>query len=160
QPDVQVLSQHREIGRTNSRGYLLVPDLNSYQRNAIGIKPVDLPADMQIETDAMEVVPQAQSGVLARFGVKRFQAASVHIQGPDGRDIPVGTRVRHVESGAETIVGYDGLTFVDNLRARNRLELTGDAIRCTVDFDYAPAANGSLPLIGPLRCAPSTGARP
>lgn len=154
QPDVQVLSQHREIGRTNSRGYLLVPDLNSYQRNTIGIKPVDLSADMRIETDAIEVVPQSQSGVLARFGVKRFLAASVHIQGPDGHDMPVGTRVRHVESGAETIVGYDGLTFVDNLQPRNRLELSGDGVRCAVDFAYAPAANGSLPLIGPLRCTP------
>ena len=44
-PNIDVLYENRLIGRTNSAGRLLVPDLRSYQRNKIEIDPRGLPLD-------------------------------------------------------------------------------------------------------------------
>lgn len=150
--DVPVLSSNRAIGRTNSRGYLVVPDLNAYQRNRISIEPGNLPADARIETTEREVVPRSMAGVSASFGVTRYSAASIIVQDAGGRVAPLGTRVSHLESGAETVVGYDGLTFVDNLRAENTLILEHQNRRCTLIFRYERPTDGSLPTFGPVRC--------
>jgi outer membrane usher protein len=137
----------------------LVPDLNSYQNNQVGIDSMKLPADARISVTTMDLVPQVQSGVLAHFGVTRYSAASVILRGPDGKDLPPGARVHHVESGKDTIVGYDGLTFVDSLERENHLMIDSGALHCTVEFTYARPDNGSLPTVGPLTCRPVAGER-
>lgn len=160
-PGVPVLHENRPIGRTGPDGHLLVPDLNAYQANRLAIDSLSLPADARVETVAQDVVPQARSGVLARFPLPRHAAASIALVDEVGRPLPPGTRVRHVESGADTVVGYDGLTFVAGLRERNRLELEGqdpqgNGWRCSVSFDYRRPADGSLPRMGPLICPKRT----
>jgi outer membrane usher protein len=155
---VPVLSQNRVIGTTDSSGYLVVPNLNSYQHNQLAIDSLKLPADARIETTERDAVPQALSGVTARFGVTRYAAASLILHGPDGKVLPVGTRVHDAETGSDTIVGYDGLTFVDGLRSTNTLSIEGDKLRCTVSFNYRRPDNGMLPTIGPLSCTPQRGA--
>ncbi|WP_165979565.1 fimbria/pilus outer membrane usher protein [Paraburkholderia guartelaensis] len=154
---IPVLHENRVIGATDSSGHLLVPDLNAYQNNQIGIDGMKLPANARIATTAMDVVPQAQSGVLAHFGVKRYSAASVILHGPDGRVLPPGSRVHDVESGAETIVGYDGLTFIDGLKPENHLVIDSGTLHCTVQFGYTQPSGGTLPTIGPLTCRPVPG---
>ena len=105
---IPVLHENRVIGVTDRAGHLLVPDLNSYQDNRVGIDGMKLPADARIDTTTMNLVPQSQSGVLAHFGVTRYSAASVILQGLDGKLLPPGATVRHEESGKETIVGSTG----------------------------------------------------
>ncbi|GLQ89819.1 fimbriae usher protein [Dyella flagellata] len=149
---VPVLHENRLLGHTDDSGHLLVPDLNSYQANRIAIDTSALPVDMRIDTTAMVVVPQVQSGVLGRFTITRYAAASILLHDEAGKPIPAGTRVHHVESGSDTIVGYDGLTFVNELQASNHLQLDGVAWHCTVTFPYKPPTDHALPLIGPLVC--------
>ncbi|RUL77556.1 fimbria/pilus outer membrane usher protein [Dyella choica] len=149
---VPVLHENRLLGRTDDHGHLLVPDLNAYQDNHISIDPSRLPVDMRIDATAMVVVPQVQSGVLGRFSITRYAAASVLLHDASGKPIAAGTRVHHVESGADTIVGYDGLTFINDLQATNHLQLDGPAWHCTVTFSYTPPTNHALPSIGPFIC--------
>ena len=85
-----------------------MPDLNAYQNNQIAIDSMKLPADARIARTSMTVVPQAQSGVVAHFGVSRYRAASVILHDAAGRPLPAGAHVHHAESSADTIVGYDG----------------------------------------------------
>lgn len=103
-------------------------------------------------------MPQAQSGVLARFGVTHYSAASVILQGPDGRVLPPGAAVHHEESGKDTIVGYDGLTFIEGLQHDNHLVIESGPLHCAVEFAYARPGDSSLPTIGPLTCRPQAGA--
>ncbi|CAB3661026.1 fimbria/pilus outer membrane usher protein [Achromobacter pestifer] len=159
-PDVAVLHENRKLGRTNSSGYLLVPDLNSYQSNRISIDPEDLPVDVKLDTTKVVVVPQAGAGVLATFQVEKYAAASVILKMPDGAFVPVGAAVAHVESGKRSVLGYDGLTFVEDLQARNHLRVTGAGVSCTVEFDYQHAANRPMPTLGPFVCQPANGGRP
>ncbi|KWE61377.1 MULTISPECIES: fimbria/pilus outer membrane usher protein [Burkholderia] len=149
---IPVLHENRVIGTTDRAGHLLVPDLNAYQNNQIAIDSMKLPADARIARTSMTVVPQAQSGVVAHFGVSRYRAASVILHDGAGKPLPAGARVHHVESGADTIVGYDGLTFVDGLKDDNHLAIDYGTQHCVAEFAFTAPANGTLPTVGPLAC--------
>jgi outer membrane usher protein len=151
---VPVLHENRPLGSTDERGYLLIPDLNAYQNNRVSIDTSQLPVDMRIDTTTLALVPQAQSGVLGHFPISRYAAASVIVNDAAGHAVAPGARVHHVESGADTVIGYDGLTFISNLQANNHLVLAGDGWQCTVQFTYQPPADHALPQIGPLTCQP------
>jgi len=79
----------------------------------------------------------------------------VILQGPDGKLLPAGAAVHHEESGKDTIVGYDGLTFVEGLQPDNHLVIETDSLHCRVEFAFERPRDGSLPTIGPLTCRPS-----
>ncbi|WP_445657996.1 fimbria/pilus outer membrane usher protein [Achromobacter sp. NCFB-sbj8-Ac1-l] len=153
-PDVAVLHENRKLGRTNSAGHLLVPDLNSYQINRLSIDPDELPVDMKLESTKVVVVPQAGSGVLARFQLQRYAAASVVLHLPDGGAVPVGVQVAHVESGKQSVVGYDGIAFVEDLKAENHLRIKGGGVSCVVEFPYRHDPARPLPTLGPFVCQP------
>jgi outer membrane usher protein len=155
---VPVLHENRVIGTTDHNGHLLIPDLNAYQHNQVAIDSLNLPADARIATTSMDLVPESRAGVLANFRVSRYSAASVILRGADGKLLPPGTRVHHVEGGDDTIVGYDGLTFIENLQHDNHLEIDNGAVRCSVEFTYQRPADGSLPTLGPLTCGGSAAA--
>ncbi|SEO51772.1 outer membrane usher protein [Duganella sp. CF517] len=149
---VPVLQENRVIGRTGAGGYLLVPNLNPYLINQVGIDTSALPLDARIAATRREVVPARQSGVLARFPVETYAAASVIVHGADGKPVAAGARVLHVESGASTLVGFDGVAFIDNLAPQNHLRLTVDGVPCVVEFAYEAAKGPALPTLGPFIC--------
>lgn len=149
---VPVLQGNRAIGKTDSAGYLLVPNLNPYLSNPLAIDTSALPLDARIATTALTVVPARLSGVLAHFPLEKYAAASVMLQTPDGKPVASGTTVLHVESGRRTVVGFDGLAFVEYLQADNHLLIGEGEARCTVQFPYTGAALQALPTLGPLVC--------
>ncbi|WP_322044506.1 fimbria/pilus outer membrane usher protein [Paraburkholderia sp. J67] len=149
---IPVLHENRVIGVTDGGGHLLIPDLNAYQHNQVAIDSMRLPAAARIDDTAMDIVPQSQSGVLAHFGVTRYHAASIIVHDGDGKPLPAGARVHHVESGHDTIVGYDGLTFVDGLAAQNHLQIESGDKHCEVSFAWASDKDDTLQTIGPLVC--------
>lgn len=165
-PDLPVLQEHRLIGRTDGSGRLLVPDLMPYTRNDISIDVAELPADMRVASTTQSVVPQQFAGVAAHFALERYAAATVIVLGADGRPLPPGTPVQLL-GGMRSVIGYDGVVFVDGLKADNQLlvgqEVLGDnaaeknsnVSRCLLHFAYVPAAGGALPSIGPLTCQPT-----
>lgn len=149
---VPVLQENRVIGRTGAGGYLLVPNLNPYLLNQVGIDTSALPLDARIPATRREVVPARQSGVLARFPVETYAAASVIVHGADGKPVAPGAQVLHVESGASTLVGFDGVAFIDNLAPLNHLRLTVDGVPCVVEFAYVAIKGQAMPTLGPFTC--------
>jgi outer membrane usher protein len=146
---VPVLHENREVGTTDSSGHFLVPDLDAYRDNQVAINSLGLPANMRLAAVDQAVVPQSRSGVVVHFALKPYQAASIILEDVAGKLLAPGLRVRHVESNSTTVTGYDGLTFIDGLVARNHLH-------CQVTFTFTPPTDTSLPTLGPLRClAPS-----
>lgn len=151
---VPVLHQNRIIGHTGSSGHLVVPDLNSYQSNTIEIDGLGLPPNAQVEAYSREVVPQWQSGVLAKFGIDRVAAATVVLTDAQGAALPVGARVVHRESGTEGVVGYGSETYARHLQSVNHLDVQAPGLTCTARFQFNPPGDGGLPRLGPVRCEP------
>jgi len=157
--DVPVLQENRVIGRTDRHGRLLVPDLVPYAANQLAIDASDLPLDVRVRATSVEIAPRLLSGVVAGFTLERYQAASVTVHDAQGRPVALGTAVE-VDGGGPTIVGHDGVVFVENAGADNRLVLRARGGACEVKFRYpaatAAAASG-MASIGPLTCVPIKG---
>jgi len=157
--DVPVLQENRVIGRTDRHGRLLVPDLVPYAANQLAIDASGLPLEVRVRATSLDIAPRLLSGVVAGFTLERYQAASVTVHDSKGQPVALGTAVT-VNGAATTIVGHDGVVFVDEAGPDNRLVLRAREGACEVRFAY-PAAGaggaGSMTSIGPLTCVPIKG---
>ncbi len=153
-PAVPVRSQNRPVGETDGQGRLLVPLLQSYQRNKISIDPASLPVDMRIERVNMDVVPRHGSGLNVNFEMERVRAATLILHDAGGRVLPMGAQA-YLNDDPQPAgwVGYDGRLYLEGLRDENQLVVRDGDMRCSLRFPYASKAD-TLPEIGPLRCAP------
>jgi outer membrane usher protein len=156
QPDITVLQENRPIGRTDSGGNLLVPDLRAYERNRLAINPADLPPDAVLDRDMQEVRPAAGSGVTVAFPVRRQSSARLRLVDAAGKPLPIGSYVHRAATAtteaAKLPVGYDGEAFLSELQPENTMIVQlPDGRRCSIHFSFKAEADG-LPLIGLLPC--------
>ena len=147
---VPVLHENRIVGVTNGSGHYVVPDLQAYQSNRIGIDARELPATTRVSTDALVVVPRDRAGALAHFPVTSYQGASVVLVDERGEPLPVGTRVTLEGSEGFALVGYDGIVFFETLTARNQLVAEFRGRSCTVEVPFE--AGQAMTTLGPFVC--------
>jgi outer membrane usher protein len=150
---ILVLDENREVGRTDSAGRLLVPDLRSFDLNHIAIEPTDIPVDATVPYTTRDVRPQDRSGVVVRFPVQMSRGALLRLVDDAGLPLPVGSAATLTATGAAVPVGYGGEAFVEDLKPRNNQLTVQDpgGRRCVVVFNYQ-AVPGEIPTIGPLAC--------
>lgn len=152
-PNVAVQYENRPVGVTDSRGLLLVPYLNSYQKNKISIDPTNLPVDAEVPSTKKVVVPADRSGVVVKFGVsENTKAALVTFVDAAGRPLGVGAQGELAAGGGSFVIGYDGQAYVRDLAAQNvaTIELP-DGGSCRAPFDYAPH-HGQQVVISEVVC--------
>ena len=147
-----VLQENRPIGTTSSSGYLLVPNLTPYLSNQISIDTSSLPLDARIARTTLTVVPARRSGVVAEFPVETYAAATVILHDAAGQPLATGLEVVHLESGATTVTGFDGLAFIDNLAPLNHVQAVVEGRRCIAEFAYVKEPGNAMPTIGPVVC--------
>lgn len=153
-PKVPVKNQNSLVGDTDSRGLLLVPSLQSYQKNKISIDPTNLPVDMRIEHINMNAVPHRGSGLNIKFAMEQVRAASLILRDLNGRNVPMGAQA-FLNGSPQSAgwVGYDGRLYLEGLKPDNQLVIRSEDSTCTARFSYT-AKSDSLPEIGPLPCTP------
>lgn len=150
--DIPVVHENRILGKTGHNGYLLVPNLSPYAANRISLDVTQIAPDINVGKSEAIVAPRNLSGMLLQFPMSRYQAASIVLTDEAGNFLPPGTPVRHIESGAATVVGYDGVVFIDGLLAMNHLEAGSGEALCSASFAYQPAQHASITRVGPLAC--------
>ena len=69
-----------------------------------------------------------------------------------GLPLAAGLEVLHLESGATTVTGFDGLAFIDHLAPLNHVQAVVDGRRCSAEFAYVKEPGNALPTIGPVVC--------
>ncbi|WP_449434943.1 fimbria/pilus outer membrane usher protein [Pseudomonas putida] len=149
---VPVRYENQLVGRTDRNGHLLVPYSSGYYRGKYEIDPMDLPPDILAPQVEQRVAVRRGSGYLLEFDLKQVLAASIELVDANQQALKLGSRVTDLQSGSQAVVGWDGLVYLENLSAHNRLQVEQeDGGQCQVAFDLPPA-QGSVPLIGPLVC--------
>lgn len=149
---VHVLQENRDVGRTNSHGVLLVPELRSYNVNHIAVDPRDIPIDAQVTRTSTLVEPRDRSGVLISLRARVGHSAILHLHDQNGEPLPIGSFVHH-HGEADAPIGYDGETFLQNLKSHNTITVTApDGRTCSVSFTFT-AQKGHLVDLPPLTCA-------
>ena len=136
--DVEVSQDNQAVGRTNSRGKLLLPRLRAFQDNRISIDPADLPLDTVLNATRQLVVPVDRSGVVVAFGAAaEGGAALVSFQNAQGEALPLGATGHLVDDGDVFVIGYDGQAYVDGLKASNAVLVDlPEGGQCIARFSY------------------------
>jgi outer membrane usher protein len=157
-PGITVLQENRPLGKTDADGLLLIEGLRAYESNRLSIEAGDVPMDVSLSDAVLEVRPSDRSGVIAKFPIRRNRSATLILLDEHSRPVLLGSRAVLSGSGEAGVVGYDGMTFFQDLAEHEQVWVSGTGqAPCTVSFDYQPQAN-TIPQIGPLICRP--GAQP
>jgi outer membrane usher protein len=94
-----------------------------------------------------------QSGYLLNFPVEKLRSASVILVDAQGQPLPVSSLVQRADHATE-YVGWDGIVWMENLTARNPMEVvTPDGRRCETELRIASGQPQALKTYGPLTCA-------
>ncbi|MFL1516325.1 fimbria/pilus outer membrane usher protein [Pseudomonas prosekii] len=150
--DIPVRYENQQVGQTDHNGHLLVPWSSAYYRGKYEIDPLNLPANVRSPNVEQRIAVRRGSGYLLEFPLQRVVAASIVLVDARQQELPLGSGVVHEQSGAQTVVGWDGLVYLENLQAQNRLRVTlADGSHCQVQF-AVDMQQAQIPLIGPLVC--------
>ncbi|QJP96385.1 fimbria/pilus outer membrane usher protein [Pseudomonas fluorescens] len=150
--DVPVRYENQQIGQTDRNGHLLVPWSSAYYRGKYEIDPLNLPANVRSPNVEQRIAVRRGSGYLLEFALSRVIAASIVLVDAQQQQLPLGSGVLHEESGTRTVVGWDGLVYLENLQVQNSLRVTlADGKTCQAQFNV-DLQQDQVPLIGPLVC--------
>ncbi|MBT9477151.1 fimbria/pilus outer membrane usher protein [Polaromonas sp.] len=75
-PDVGVLVDGQPVGKTNSKGLAVIPNLNAYYENRVSIATEALPMNYTLPAAIKRVAPSLRSGAFVDFGATKIQAFS------------------------------------------------------------------------------------
>ncbi len=147
-PDVDVHYQNRPVGKTDSRGRIIVPDLRSYERNTVSIDPGNLPVDADVPETKEIVVPADRSGVVVDFGVSDTpDAALVSFVDANGAALPVSSAGTLDGSSESFVIGYDGEAYIRALKSNNSVTIDlGDGNSCQARFAYRPTSGKQVSI--------------
>lgn len=159
---IPVRLENRLVGETDEDGLLFVSRLNAYQHNRISIDTLKLPPDMHINRTSLDAVPAGRSGVLAKFEMRRILAVQLTLKDAAGEPLPLGSVVtigapgkspatEAVANAATTVVGYDGLVYLEDPApgAVLNVETAIGACRTTLALPDQPSG---LVDLGTLTC--------
>lgn len=153
---VPVTLSDSRVGVSNRKGKLLVPNLLSYQKNRIGIDISGLPYNMQAERSKAQAVPSEKSGISVSFPMRRLHAAALTLKTRQGSFIESGSMIHDQEGRPAAVAGFDGQTFIENLRPgtnRFTVERADQGGSCRFEIDYRETeADENLPDLGETLC--------
>jgi len=154
--DIPVRLENRLVGKTNSKGLLLIDSLNPYQHNAVSIDTLDLPLEYKIESTQIDAVPYSSSGVYLNFPVYKMRSVQWAAVDEQNQPLKMGSRVwvqqtaPNLDSVEYTIVGRDGMIYLEN-PATSTVFIEQMGRVCRMDLPDFSAQYGFLDL-GNLTC--------
>lgn len=152
-PDVPVRLENRLVGHTDANGLLFVDRLNPWQANKLSIDPLDLPADMRIDTTELAAVPAGRRGLIARFPMRRILSLQVGVVDAAGKPLRAGDPVwpEDADPAREaplTVIGHDSLLHLQDPPAGARLRVRTEAGFCGIILPELAQTGGFAELEG------------
>lgn len=141
---VRTYLSNQEIGRTNRRGKILIPDLLPYYGNALRIEDQDIPIDFAIGRTELLIAPPFRGGAIARFDVRpsrNYVGRIVILRGSE-RIIPnLGQlTVDHDKEKIVSPLSPRGEFYFDTLEAGTyTAEVAYEQLRCTFQLTLPPS---------------------
>jgi outer membrane usher protein len=151
---VRVYSNNQEVGRTDRKGRLLVPDVGSFYETQITIDERDVPLDHTIGDLRRVVAPAYRSGSLLGFDVRKLRAVEGVLsvaseKGPRPAENAYVT-LRRDGRVQEFSTGRDGRYYIEDLapgRYEARLQSGARECRFTLSVPVSKDAILSLPEV-------------
>ena len=153
---VTVFAENQAIGRTNSAGTLVVPNLRSYEDNRISIEQADLPFEVEIGATELVGVPYYRSGVLLDFPVRLVRSVTFVLKDAEGNDVPSGAPIfKRDGTRMNLVVGTEGLVYLADAPDAAAYTAKWKGGECNFEFDLNKSARSSdSPIdLGIMKCS-------
>lgn len=137
-PKAQGVGLESQAGvMTDGQGQAVIANLSPYRINRVALRTGDLGDTVEVKNAAMDVVPTRGAVVLAKFETSVGLRLLMTLTGPNGKVLPLGSKIEN-EAGQEVgIVGPDGQAFVTGAASSGQLKVIwghGDSDQCTVPY--------------------------
>lgn len=143
--NVGIYNENRYVGRTDDKGQLLLTDLRAYDVNKISVDVLDLPLTLQLDQSEQYVRPRDRAGVVVHFNARRASDVTLILKDAKGEFIPLGSSIRVRESGLQAPVGYDGVSYLQELGPVNTLDvLLPSGARCQATLTPPARSDGGM----------------
>jgi outer membrane usher protein len=153
-PGMTVYVENQPVGRTDSKGRVLLDSLRAYERNAVSIDPKELPLDASLATPAMTVTPAYRSGPVVRFPIVRASAATLRLLQDDGTPVPAGASV--ITRNEQVPVALDGFVYLTMAAGQHEARAEWLGRSCTFRFERLEQGDPQ-PDLGNVTCHAEAG---
>ena len=155
--DVAVSVNGQTAGLTNSRGIIVLPNLNANYENSVSIDSDALPLALSLTTALKKVIPAPRSGAFVDFAPKKIQAFS-------GKMIALGVgdtkaieffEIDIVVGGVsqKLVTGRGGEFYVENIPVGSYKATATDGMMVCSFMMTFPASDESFIDLGTVTCA-------
>jgi outer membrane usher protein len=163
-PDVKGVRAYvsqQEMGRTDSHGDLLLPNLLPFYGNQISIADSDVPVDRTLTRKQLLLATPYRGGAIAEFPATREwrAAGTVAIEGDaealrGQRALDATLTVQTPAGAVETWLAADGAFYIEGLApGRYEARVVSGAVACAMTLDV-PASDAPVVRLGTLTCRP------
>lgn len=153
---VRGFASHQEVGRTDGRGNLLIPDLQPYYGNILNIADADIPLEYTIPEVGMTLAPPYRGGALALFPVQRVQSiiGTVVILSGEEERVPTYGELRLTVDGKDVAspVGTAGEFYFENLPSGRHAAVVMDQSGSCEFTLSVPSSDNPVVSLGKLEC--------
>ena len=153
---VGIYADNQLVARTDANGNALVPSLRPYQKNSVRIEQADLPFDVQIDAEQLDVVPYFRSGLIVKFPVKSSRGALLSVVLENGEPLPAGAQVQIIgdKTGENEVFpsGMRGEVYLTGLTTSNQLRAIWGQQSCEFALPF-PETTELLPHLGTYVCS-------
>lgn len=163
---VRAYLSHQEMGRTDRRGDLLVPNLLSYYGNQISIADGDVPSDRTLNFSQVLLATPFRGGAIAEFPATREWRVTGTLTAQGDAAILRGQRALDATLTIDTPAGpvtswiaSDGQFYLEGLGpGRYLAHVTSGDFRCEARLDV-PEITAPVIQVGALACVPTAAAK-
>ena len=131
---VAIKLENRVVGKTDSRGHLLIQDIPALVPMHVDVDTDKLPGDALVRR-ARRIVSVPQRAVaVVEMDVTRFRPVLRRIVDTSGTPLDAGLPITAAPSGAESLIGFDGMAEINAAGGDRRLVIGPPGRSCVVDL--------------------------
>jgi outer membrane usher protein len=108
QPGVQVFQDRQPVGRTDTRGRIVLTRLRPFERNIVSFDPRDVRIDRTIGVTDAVIVPGFRTGHQVDFNIGHSNSVLAYIVDMDGMPIASNGSLENADSGETYPIGQGG----------------------------------------------------
>lgn len=141
-PGAEGVSLTNGGGKTDSRGFAVVPYLTDYSRNSVGLDPSTLPDNVDLPQNQQTVYPTNGAVVKASFATRIGYQVLMTLTHASGSAVPFGATASLLENTVSDeitgIVGDNGQVYLTGLPEKGQLSVEwgkGNDKQCRVSYN-------------------------
>ena len=123
--------------RLGADGIAIVPHLNPYTFNTVGIDPQQATQDVDFEATSQQVIPRANSAMLIELKTRKGAGVLFQLTFADGSFPPLGSEVQDENGNAQGFVAQRGYVYVRGPKPTGSLTIrwgAAESERCSAPY--------------------------